>query len=112
MAILCNTKLFLSNPNFYENGMLVDALHNIELPINANEDVISINLLWTISYVKAWQENLSYNQFTNEITIGVNGSLGPLYVRIQRVKINSNLSNSIGVSIGIKFKCFTFIMNH
>jgi len=39
--------------------MLVDALHDIELPINANEDVISINLLWNISYVKAWQENLS-----------------------------------------------------
>jgi hypothetical protein len=92
--------------------MLVDALHNIELPINANEDVVSINLLWNISYVKAWQENLSYNQFTNEKTIGVNGSLGQFYTRNQRVKINSNLSNSIGVTIEIKFKCFTFIVNH
>ncbi len=60
--------------------------------------------------MKVWQENLSYNQFTNEITIGVNGPLGPLYTRNQRAKINSNLSNSIGATI--KFKCFTLIMNH
>jgi hypothetical protein len=92
--------------------MLVDALHTIELPINANEDVISIYLLWNISYAKAWQENLSYNQFTNEITIGVNGRLGPLYTRNQKSKINSNLNNSIGVTIEIKFTCFTLIVNH
>jgi len=42
----CVTQNYLlSNLNFYENGMLVDALHIIELPINANEDVISIFLL-------------------------------------------------------------------
>lgn len=81
---MCNTKLLWSNLNFYENGMLVDALHNIELPINANEDVNSIYLLWNISYVKAWQENLLYYQFTNEITIGGNGPLGPFYITNQR----------------------------
>lgn len=91
--------------------MLVDVLHNIELPINANEDVTSIFLLWNISYVEAWQEIFSYCQFSNEIIVGVNGPLSTLYIRNQKVKINSNLSNSIGVAIEIKFKCFTLIVN-